>query len=55
MKLFIMFICEYKNEEFDIFMFFLASVERIRSFDRGSIELPRTFSNTSSVSNHCMY
>ncbi len=30
---------------------FLASLERIRSFDRGSIELPRTLSN---VNNHRM-
>ena len=31
---------------------FSASLGRIRSFDRGSIELPRAFSNASSVNNH---
>jgi hypothetical protein len=35
-------------------LFFLASLERIRSFDRGSIELPCAFSNASSVNNHSM-
>ncbi|CAF4806014.1 unnamed protein product, partial [Rotaria sp. Silwood2] len=28
------------------------SLERIRSFDRGSIELPRAFSSASNVNNH---
>ncbi|CAF0797762.1 unnamed protein product [Adineta steineri] len=32
--------------------FHRASLERIRSFDRGSIELPRAFSNASTVNNH---
>ncbi len=36
-------------------IFFLVSLGRIRSFDRGSIELPRAFDNASSVGNHSMY
>ncbi|CAF4458333.1 unnamed protein product [Rotaria socialis] len=32
--------------------FHRASLERIRSFDRGSIELPRAFSSASNVNNH---